>query len=138
MSTTISQSRINGALAVLRVALGIVFVAHGAQKLFIYGIDGVSGAFAQMGMPAFLGPVVGAGELLGGIALIAGFLTPVAAAGLSLIMLGAIVKVHLPGGFFMPSGVEFAFSLLAGLVALILVGAGSYSVDGALARRKAL
>lgn len=137
MFNSISQSRINAALAVLRVALGIVFVAHGGQKLFIYGIDGVSGAFAQLGMPAFLGPLVGASELLGGIALIAGFLTPVAAAGLSLIMLGAIFKVHLPAGFFMPQGFEFAFALLAGLVSLILVGAGTYSVDGVLARRKA-
>lgn len=137
MSNSISQSRINAALAVLRVALGIVFVAHGGQKLFVYGIDGVSGAFAQMGMPAFLGPLIGASELLGGIALITGFLTPIAAAGLSLIMLGAIFKVHLPAGFFMPQGYEFAFALLAGLVSLILVGAGTYSVDGALARRKA-
>jgi putative oxidoreductase len=137
MSNSISQSRINAALAVLRVALGIVFVAHGGQKLFVYGIDGVSGAFAQMGMPGFLGPVIGASELLGGIALIAGFLTPIASAGLSIIMLGAIFKVHLAGGFFMPQGYEFAFALLAGLVSLSLVGAGTYSVDGALARRKA-
>lgn len=136
MSNSISQSRVSAALAVLRVVIGIVFTAHGAQKLFVYGIDGVSGAFASMGMPAFLGPVIGVAELLGGIALIAGFLTPVAAVGLSIIMIGAIAKVHLAEGFFAPKGYEFNLTLLSGLVALVLTGAGAFSLDAALARRK--
>lgn len=137
MLNSISQSRVNVAVTVLRVALGVVFIAHGGQKLFVYGIEGVSSAFANLGMPAFFGPLVGVSELLGGVALIAGFLTPFVAAGLSLIMLGAIFKVHLSAGFFLPNGIEFAFSLLAGLVALLLLGAGTYSLDAALARKRA-
>ncbi len=137
MSTTLKQSRLDTALAVLRIALGVVFLAHGSQKLFVFGFAGVTGAFTQMGLPfpQVIGPLVALGEFTGGLALIAGLLTPYAAAGLSLIMLGAILKVHLAGGFFLPSGIEYAFALLGGLVTLILVGAGSYSVDAVVARR---
>lgn len=130
------QSRNTAALTVLRLGLGVVFTAHGAQKLFVYGIAGVSDAFSKIGLPAFLGPVVGAAELLGGIALVAGFLTPLAAAGLAVVMVGAILKVHLAGGFFNPTGIEFPLTLLAGLVALAIAGAGRFSLDGVIAGRR--
>ena len=104
-SFTASPARLNTALAVLRAVVGVIFVAHGAQKLFVFGPAAVGGAFGQMGIPAagLVGPLVGAVELLGGLALIAGLLTRVASVGLGLVMLGAISIVHGPKALEMPS-----------------------------------
>ncbi|HKG92939.1 MAG TPA: DoxX family protein [Gemmatimonadaceae bacterium] len=135
---TISAQRLNVALAALRVVTGAVFMAHGAQKLFVYGFGGVSGAFAQMGipMPGLMGPFIALLEFFGGLALIFGLLTRLAALGLTFNMLGAILLVHLKGGFFLPSGIEFALSLLGPSLALALTGAGAYSLDGVIASRR--
>jgi putative oxidoreductase len=125
-------------LAVLRVITGTIFVAHGAQKLFVYGLDGVAGGFAQMGIPfpTIVGPLVGLVELFGGLALIAGLLTRLAGAGLGINMLGAFLLVHLPAGFFLPSGYEFVMMLGASAIALTLTGAGRYSIDALIGRRR--
>ncbi len=130
--------RIDLGLLVLRVVVGIVFAAHGAQKLFVFGIAGVSGAFAQMGapLPEITGPLIGVVELFGGLALIAGLLTRLAAIGLVLDMLGAIVLVHATAGFFAPKGVEFVLTLGAGAATLALTGAGRYSLDHLIASRR--
>ena len=125
-------------LAVLRVITGTIFVAHGAQKLFVYGLDGVAGGFAQMGIPfpTVVGPLVGLVELFGGLALIAGLLTRLAGAGLGINMLGAFLLVHLPAGFFLPSGYEFVMMLGASAITLTLTGAGRYSIDALIGRRR--
>lgn len=141
MHTTLSDStaqRLDLALAVLRIVVGIVFVAHGAQKLFVFGVGGTIGAFAQMGvpLPSLTAPLVIALEFLGGLALIAGVLTRVVALLFVFDMVGAIVFVHLAAGFFLPNGYEFAFTLLGGSAALALAGAGAYSLDHLLARRR--
>jgi putative oxidoreductase len=125
-------------LAVLRVITGTIFVAHGAQKLFVYGFDGVAGGFAQMGIPfpAVVGPMVGLLEFFGGLALITGLLTRLAGAGLAINMLGAFLLVHLPAGFFLPNGYEFVMLLGASAITLTLSGAGRYSIDAVLGRRR--
>jgi putative oxidoreductase len=137
LSTTSTQ-RLYTALTVLRVIVGIVFLAHGAQKLFGFGLGGVTGAFTQMGipLPGVTAPLVTLVELFGGIALIVGLLTRLAALGLAIDMLGAILLVHLKGGFFLPNGFEYPFTLLGTLVVLALAGPGAYAVDNVIAARR--
>jgi putative oxidoreductase len=125
-------------IAILRIIAGVVFVAHGAQKVFVYGFGGVGGAFAQMGvpMPTVMGPIIALIELFGGVALIVGLFTRVAALALACDMLGAIILVHAAGGFFLPKGLEFVLMLFGSALALLFAGPGALSVDGALASRR--
>lgn len=132
-----SEPRLRGddaldqALVLLRVVLGVVFVAHGGQKVFQFGIAGTTAAFADMGviLPAMTAPVVAFIEFFGGIALVLGLFARVAAAGVAIVMLGAILTVHLPAGFFLPDGFEFALVNFAIAVAITMVGPGAYSLD---------
>lgn len=134
-----SQRRLHVALAVLRVIVGTVFAAHGAQKLFVFGFAGVAGAFEGMGVPLapLTAPLVALLEFFGGVALIAGWITRPVAAGLTVVMAGAMLLVHLPAGFFAPNGIEFTLTLFGAAAALALTGAGNFSVDGIVARRRA-
>ena len=135
---TASPRQLNIGLTILRVITGVIFVAHGGQKLFVYGIDGVTGAFGQMGVPfaEVMGPFTGVLELVGGIALILGLLTRVFSVGLAATMIGAMTLVHLAGGFFMPTGIEFTLALLGSTLLLALAGAGTYSLDALIGRRR--
>jgi putative oxidoreductase len=91
-----------------------------------------------MGVPfsGLMGPAIAFIEFFGGIALVLGLLTQIVATLLALTMFGAIMLVHVKAGFFNPNGVEFPLSLLASCVALTLTGAGEWSVDAALGRRR--
>jgi putative oxidoreductase len=121
-------------LAALRLAVATIFIKHGAQKLFVFGFAGVTGAFTQMGVPfpGVMGPFIGLLEFFGGIALVIGLLTRLIALGFVFDMLAAILLVQLKRGF---SGYEFEFLLLGSSLALFVMGAGGFSVDALLARR---
>ena len=132
-----SKRQIDAGLAVLRVIVGAIFLAHGAQKIFVFGFDGVAGAFGQMGIPmaGILGPFVALVEFFGGLALITGLFTRVASLGLLSTMVVAILQVHLKNGFFAPTGVELPLSLLGSTALLVVTGAGSFSLDSLVGRR---
>lgn len=126
-----SKRQINVGLLVLRVAIGAIFVMHGGQKLFVFGLDGVAGAFGNMGVPmaSILGPLVAFVEFFGGLALLVGLLTRLAAFALVIDMAVAILLVHLKNGFFNPNGFEFPLALLVSSAMLALTGAGDWSFD---------
>lgn len=134
----ITTTRTDVGLTILRVVTGAIFVAHGAQKIFVYGFAGVSGAFQGMGIPfpGITGPLTGLVELFAGLALVVGLLTRLAGFGLAITMLGAIAFVHLAAGFFAPTGFEFPLALLAATSALAFTGAGRFSLDGLIASRR--
>jgi putative oxidoreductase len=127
------------AVLVARVLLGIVLVAHGLQKLVTDGLGATSAAFGSMGVPlppvsAFYAMVA---ELGGGLLLLVGFVTTVAAGLVALDMLGALLLVHVQNGVFVNQGGWELVGLIA-VVALLVaaVGGGRYSLDGVLAARR--
>ena len=132
-----------GTLA-LRIPIGIIFVAHGAQKLFGafggYGLEGTGQFMASLGLtPGYLmALLVGSAEFFGGLALLFGVLVRPAAAALAFAMLVAIFSVHIDKGLFVDkNGYEYALTLLAASVALLISGAGRVSLDRAIAARSA-
>ena len=125
-------------LLVLRLALGVIFMAHGAQKLFGAfgggGIGGTAGFFGSIGipMPQVMAWLVAIFEFFGGLFVLIGFLTPVGGLMIAAVMVGAIATVHISKGFFAASGgIEFPLILLASGLALAVSGPGRYSVEGA-------
>jgi putative oxidoreductase len=125
----------------LRIPAGIIFVAHGVQKLFGgfggYGLEGTGQFMASQGFePGFLmALIVGSAEFFGGFALLLGALTRPVAALLALIMLLAGTVVHATAGLFLSNGgFEFALALWGMMMALLFLGGGRYSVDTVMAR----
>jgi len=135
----------NPATLILRLVLGVVFFAHGAQKLLGWfggpGFSGTMGMFTgYLHIPAPLAFLAIAAEFFGGLGLILGFLTRIAAFGIAVNMLVAIATVHHSYGFFMNwtgtqkgEGFEYHLLVLAITAYLIVRGAGAYSVDRAIA-----
>ena len=128
--------------------LGLVFFAHGAQKMLGwfggYGFSGTLSAFSTSGMPIPLALFVILTEFFGSVALICGAFARVASGAIALLMVGAIAMVHARVGFYMnwfgqQKGEGFEYHLLAiGLAVAVLVrGAGSFSIDGLLSKSTA-
>ena len=114
-------------LLVVRVAAGLIFAAHGAQKLLgAFGGPGLSATVEMMGPMAY---PVAVGEFFGGLGLVFGFLCRFSAASLIVIMLGAIAMVHGKNGFFLDKGgFEYNLALIGLLVPTLLAGPGRYAV----------
>jgi putative oxidoreductase len=127
---------------IIRLALGCIFMAHGAQKLFgLFGGAGFAQTMQQfqqgLGIPMPLIFIAMVTEFFGGLAVLTGCLTRLAALGLAVIMIVAIVKVHWAGGFFLNlncvpgvgQGFEFNLALLAMALGLVISGPGYLSID---------
>ena len=129
--SAVAPQRMALGLTIVRILVGIVFIAHGAQKLFSFGLPGVIGAFGQMGipLPGIVGPGVAILEFVGGILILVGLFTRIVATLLAIDMLGAIFFVHLKNGFFLPNGFEFAFTMLLVNLALVVGGPGAYAIE---------
>jgi putative oxidoreductase len=130
-----------GPLAV-RIPVGLIFAAHGAQKLFGwfggYGLDGTGQFFGSIGLsPGYMMALLaGAAEFFGGLALVLGVLVRPAAVSLAFAMLIAIFGVHFSKGFFLDKGgYEYALALFAASLSLLFSGGGRYAADALLAAR---
>ncbi len=123
-------------LTVVRILVGIIFVAHGSQKLFGafggYGLEGTGQYMASLGLtPGYLMALLsGSAEFFGGLGLVVGLLARPAAVVLAATLVVAIFSVHISHGLFMANnGYEFALALLGGVVAVLIEGAGKLSLD---------
>lgn len=136
-------TRNSPSLAVVRLVLGVVMFAHGAQKMLGwfggYGFSGTMGFFGHMGIPAPFAFLAIAAEFFGGLGLILGFLSRIAAFGVLCNMVVAVLTVHIHNGFFMnwagtKKGEGFEYHLLAIAMALAVIvgGAGAASANRAL------
>ncbi len=126
----------------VRLAVGILFVAHGAQKLFAwfggYGLEGTAGWMTSIGLePGLLmATLAGSAEFFGGLFLVVGLLVRPAGLVLAVTMLVAIFTVHLDNGLFMSNnGYEYALALMVASLGLVLRGAGSLSLDAVLQKK---
>jgi putative oxidoreductase len=129
-----NPGRISLALLLIRIASGLAFLYHGAAILFgSFGGPGPHGFAAFMKAPDVVGYLVGLAQFAGGLAIITGILIRVGAVCIGIVMLGAIFLVHMAHGFNISSGgYEYALTQLLIAAALLLTGAGAYSLAGAL------
>jgi len=126
-----SADRVDLAALILRVSLGILFLAHFGLKFFVFTPAGAVQFFQSLGLPGFLAYLVMIAEFVGGLALIAGFKTRLVSLALIPILLGAIFTVHLSAGFFFSNpngGWEFIAFWVITLVVQSLLGDGAYAV----------
>jgi len=135
------RSAVDWALLIARLIVGLVFMAHGAQKLF--GAFGGPGLTAVVQMMGPLGYLVSIGEFFSGLGLIVGFLSRFSASSIILIMLGAIATVHGKVGFFMNwagnqtgEGFEYHLLAIANLLTIVIAGPGRFAVGRLLHLRK--
>jgi len=125
------RSAVDVSLLIMRVIVGTIFAAHGAQKLFgAFGGPGLDEIVKMMGP---IGYLVTIGEFFGGLGLIVGFLCRFSAASLIVIMFGAIAMVHGKNGFFLDkSGFEYNLALIGLLAPILIVGPGRFSIGRSL------
>jgi putative oxidoreductase len=130
---------INIGLLIIRLVVGLLFVGHGAQKLFGwfggYGLKGTGGWFESIGMKpgVAMALIAGLAELIGGLLFVLGLLTSLAGIMIAGTMLIAILKVHAPNGLWATSnGYEYNLTLLAVAIGIALIGPGQYALDAFL------
>ena len=119
------------AATVLRLSLGVMYLAHGLLKLFVFTPEGTSGFFASIGLPAFFGPLTMAVEIGAGLALILGVYSRWIAAALIPVLLGSIVLVHGASGWLFSNqggGWEYPAFLIAASVVQFLLGDGAFAL----------
>ncbi|WP_282022802.1 DoxX family protein [Priestia flexa] len=123
-------------LLLIRLVIGLSFMAHGAQKLFGWfgghGLKGTGGRFESIGMKpgARMALIAGLSELVGGALFAVGFLTPLAALMIAGTMLIAIIKVHGPNGYWSTqNGYEYNLTLLVVAISIAIIGPGYYAID---------
>lgn len=126
----------------LRLALGLIFIAHGSQKLFGwfggYGLVNTGQFFeSQLGFTpgVFWVGLAGCGEFFGGLLVVLGLVTRLGALSIGIVMLVAMLKVHFRGGFFLPNGIEYTFALFGISAALFIYGGGRLSFDDIFSRK---
>ena len=145
MFNRLVSTRDDWALTVIRLVLGVVFFAHGAQKMLGWfggpGFPNTMQLFSQIGIPGFLALLATAAEFFGGLGLIIGLLGRIAAFGIVVNMVLAIALVHAPFGFFMNwqgtqqgEGIEFHLLAIAIGLGVLISGSGPLSLDRALSR----
>ena len=115
----------------LRIAVGLVFLMHGGQKLFVFGAGGTADIMSKLGipLPSIAAVVVITVELIGGLAILLGVFTRLAGALLAFEMLIAVLVARLHGGFFAPYGYEFELTLLMACLTFAAVGPGGSSLE---------
>jgi len=126
------------AVLLLRVSLGIMFLAHVGLKIFVFTVPGFVGYFGSLGLPAVLAYAVVALEFFGGVALILGIYAPLVALPLALEMLGTIALVHGAKGWLFTNkggGWEYPAFWAVGLIALYLLGDGAMALKPTLSKR---
>lgn len=131
IASSSSASNADLAATLLRVTSGVWFLLHAGLKLFVFTPAGTVGYFQSLGLPGPLAYVVIAAELLGGLALLAGYKTRLVSLALSVILIGSIVTPHFAAGFFFSNaggGWEFPAFWTLTLWALALLGDGAYAV----------
>jgi putative oxidoreductase len=122
-------------LAILRVVVGVIFIAHGADKIFVSGVEGTAGFLGSLGIPLPLATawMIALLEFLGGLALVVGLLVTPVALLLAIHMFVGIVLVHAQNGFFVigpgSGGIEFNLLLIASLLVLVFGGPGIAAID---------
>lgn len=123
-------------LLLIRLVIGLSFMAHGAQKLFGWfgghGLKGTGGWFESIGMKpgVRMALIAGLSELVGGALFAVGFLTPLAALMIVGTMLIAIIKVHGPNGYWATqNGYEYNLTLLVVAISIAIIGPGYYAID---------
>jgi putative oxidoreductase len=133
-STTPTASQMNLALLLIRIASALAFLYHGGAILFgWFGGPGPHGFAAYMKMPDAIGYLVGLAQFAGGLAMLTGILIRVGAVCIIIVMLGAIFLVHLAHGFDVSAGgLEYALTQLLVAAAMLVTGAGAYSLAGML------
>ena len=135
-SAEASTSATQFGIALLRIALGAMFLAHGLLKVLVFTLPGTAGFFESVGFPGFLAYVVVPAEVLAGVALLAGFRTRLVAAATIPVLIGA-ASVHLGNGWLFSSangGWEYPVYLIVAALSQSLIGDGAFAFDNLRAR----